>query len=143
MSNTFGLAGVIGAMILGARTMSPLASLAAEPLIDPAKLINQLSNRVFEVVVSAARTQAEIEYDSITYNETLGTVSVNDLVVEPLPHEGMSGCSLAIGHIAFSSSRPAMCPKIRLNLVLTIYGFHRPAYLLRPTACWRWPALAR
>ena len=72
MSNTLGLAGVIGAMILGAGVMSPLASLAAEPLIDPAKLINQLSNRVFEVAVSAARTQAEIEYDSITYNETAG-----------------------------------------------------------------------
>ena len=104
MSNTLGLAGVIGAMIFGAGIMSPLASLTAEPLIDPSKLINQLSNRVFEVAVSAARTQAEIEYDSITFNETLSTVSINDLVVEPLPHQGMSGCSLAIGHIAFSSS---------------------------------------
>ena len=104
MSNTLGLAGVIGAMILGAGMISPLASLTAEPLIDTSKLINQLSNRVFEVAISAARTQAEIEYDSITFNETLGTVSINDLVIEPLPHQGMRGCSLSIGHIVFSSS---------------------------------------
>ncbi len=111
MSNTFGLAGVMRAVVLWAGIMSPFASITAEPLIDTSKLINQVSNRVFEVAVSAARTQAEIEYDSITFNETLGTVSINDLVIEPLPHQGMSGCSLSIGHIAFSSSTPGHVSK--------------------------------
>jgi len=104
MLNIRVLPSVIRAMVFGAGIISPLTALSAEPLFDPSKLISQFSSRVFEVVVSAARTQAEIEYDSITFNETLGTVSVNDLVVQPLPHQGMSGCSLAIGHIAFSSS---------------------------------------
>ncbi|MBT6532563.1 MAG: hypothetical protein HOM03_06280, partial [Marinovum sp.] len=104
MLNIRVLPSVIRAMVFGAGIISPLTALSAEPLFDPSKLISQFSSRVFEVVVSAARTQAEIEYDSITFNDTLGTVSVNDLVVQPLPHQGMSGCSLAIGHIAFSSS---------------------------------------
>ena len=104
MSNTFGLASVTRSMVLWTGIMSPLASVTAEPLFDTSKLINLVSNRVFEVAVSAARTQAEIEYDSITFNETLGTVSINDLIIKPLPHQGMSGCSLSIGHIAFSSS---------------------------------------
>ena len=77
MSNTFGLASVTRSMVLWTGIMSPLASVTAEPLFDTSKLINLVSNRVFEVAVSAARTQAEIEYDSITFNETLGTVSIN------------------------------------------------------------------
>ena len=104
MGKKLGTKGIMPALVFATGMTCPAITLAAEPLIDTSRLINLVSNRLFEVGISAARSLAEIEYDSITFNETLSTISINGLVVKPLPEQGLSGCTVSIGNIAIASS---------------------------------------
>ncbi len=69
------------------------------------KLINKISDRVVETVVSLARTQAEVTYGTVTYNPTLGSIFLNDLRVAPYVSSGLVGCVVSVGTIGFSLYR--------------------------------------
>ncbi len=72
---------------------------------DLDKLINRFSNRIVEAVVSAARSQAEVSYSSVTYNPTLKTIFLNNLRVTPFNRTDLRGCSVSIGAVGISLYR--------------------------------------
>ena len=54
--------------------LSVSTSASAEGLsIDPIKIINKISNRLFEIGVSTARSFAEISYEDVRYDPNLET----------------------------------------------------------------------
>ena len=73
--------------------------------INSGKLINSLSNRIMEVLVSSARTKAEISYDSVNYNPTLGLMTLNNLQVAPFARQAENGCLVSVGSIGFTFYR--------------------------------------
>ncbi|MEE2774769.1 MAG: hypothetical protein VYE27_07645 [Pseudomonadota bacterium] len=76
--------------------------------INSGKLINNFSNRVMDALVSMARTKAEISYDSVNYNPTLGQLSISNLRVIPSARSmgrSVSNCFISIGTLSFSFYR--------------------------------------
>ena len=57
---------------------SIFSSASAEGLsIDPIKLINKISNRLFEIGISTARSFAEISYEDVRYDPNLETFFID------------------------------------------------------------------
>ena len=73
--------------------------------LDLDKLINRFSNRIVEAAVSAARSQAEVSYSSVTYNPTLKTIFLNNLHVTPFNRTDLAGCYVSIGSVGISLYR--------------------------------------
>ena len=85
---------------------SIFSSASAEGLsIDPIKLINKISNRLFEIGISTARSFAEISYEDVRYDPNLETFFISGLKIIPFSLEVLDGCEIDVGALNVSGTR--------------------------------------
>ena len=86
--------------------LSVSTSASAEGLsIDPIKIINKISNRLFEIGVSTARSFAEVSYEDVRYDPNLETFFVSGLKIIPFSLEALDGCEIDMGALNISGTR--------------------------------------
>ena len=92
--------------IISVLILSFSTSASAEGLsIDPIKIINKISNRLFEIGVSTARSFAEISYEDVRYDPNLETFFVSGLKIIPFSLEALDGCEIDMGALNISGTR--------------------------------------
>lgn len=72
---------------------------------DGSKIINLISNRVVEAVVSASRTFAQVSYENVTYDRHLERFYLSNLYVVPFGLDLPTGCEVSFGGLGVAAKR--------------------------------------
>ena len=70
----------------------------------PSNLIDNLSNRTFEIGISIARLFSEITYKDLRFDTNLDTIFISDLKFAPFAMNLPKGCKFNVGTLSITSS---------------------------------------
>lgn len=70
----------------------------------PTNLIDNLSNKTFEIGISVARLFTEITYKDLRFDTNLDTIFISDLKFVPFAFNLPKGCNLNVGTLSITSS---------------------------------------